>query len=354
MKISVIMPIYNMEQFLDNSIPSILNQSFRDFELLLINDGSQDKSIELCRKYERLDNRVTVFDLENRGVSAARNMGIKMARGAYIRFVDADDLLPEDSLELLVEAMESEEGIHLVIGKYESKYGYYQSALEGCRTFEEFMLDFADYIPSFYYGVVWNKLYRKELIEEGKLQFDPGLTWCEDFVFNLLYYERCRKIRYLSRCVYRYIIRKEGLTVKGITDNHVRLKDAHLVRYEAVTACAKKSGMYPLVKDKIDYFIAYEFYAMLSDLCKPSEKSYWHRYAAFRTILRDTEVRRILVPYKTGGMGYPLLRIVILGIRYHMYVPLFLILCIKERMKRRNQELIPKIRKVINNPSNRL
>ena len=101
--ISIIMPVYNAEQYLASSIESLLAQTVKDFELLLINDGSKDGSLAICREYEARDSRIRVFDKPNGGVSSARNMGLDEAKGEWLMFVDSDDWLTENTLELCLE-----------------------------------------------------------------------------------------------------------------------------------------------------------------------------------------------------------------------------------------------------------
>ena len=98
MKFSVIVPIYNVEQYLPFCIESVLNQSFKDFELILVNDGSTDNSLSVCKKYADKDSRIVVVDQENKWLSGARNSGIKLAKGDYLIFIDGDDAIKQDAL----------------------------------------------------------------------------------------------------------------------------------------------------------------------------------------------------------------------------------------------------------------
>ena len=115
--VSVIVPIYNAEQTLDRCVRSILDQRYEALEIFLINDGSLDGSLRICSRYAEQDNRITVVDTPNRGVSAARNEGIKRAKGKFLGFVDSDDWIESEHFELLVEAMNSaEKAVLSVIG----------------------------------------------------------------------------------------------------------------------------------------------------------------------------------------------------------------------------------------------
>ena len=107
-KVSIVVPIYNSEKELPRCIDSILNQTFSDFELILINDGSKDGSLNILKEYEQKDKRVTVIDNENNGVSETRNIGIRRSSGDYIAFVDSDDYIESDMVEALVESVEQQ------------------------------------------------------------------------------------------------------------------------------------------------------------------------------------------------------------------------------------------------------
>ena len=115
-KLSIIVPVYNVEKFLDECIQSIINQSFADFEIILIDDGSQDRSSQICDNYGRIDNRVSVIHKSNGGLADARNCGLRQAKGKYVAFVDSDDILPKDSLSQLINEIETSDA-DIVLGK---------------------------------------------------------------------------------------------------------------------------------------------------------------------------------------------------------------------------------------------
>ena len=105
--ISIVVPIYNSEKWLEKCVKSLINQTYQDIEILLINDGSKDRSLEICNEYAKKDNRIVVIDKENEGVSATRNLGIKKAQGEFIQFVDSDDYADVQMCEKLLNAIEN-------------------------------------------------------------------------------------------------------------------------------------------------------------------------------------------------------------------------------------------------------
>ena len=218
--VSIIIPVYNAENFLARCVDSVLGQEYTEFELLLIDDGSKDKSGAMCDAYAASDSRVRVFHKENAGVSAARNQALSEARGTYIQFLDSDDWMTPDSTKLLVRA--AEEGscdlviadFYRVVGERVSRKGDIEE--EGVMSPEEFAAHMMESPADYYYGVLWNKLYRRSIIEEHALRMNAEISWCEDFMFNLEYIRFAERITALHAPIYYYVKRKGSLvTTQG-------------------------------------------------------------------------------------------------------------------------------------------
>lgn len=182
--VSIIVPVYNAEKFLNRCVDSILGQEYRDFELILVDDGSRDMSGSICDAYAKTDERVVVIHKENSGVSDTRNQGIERAKGTYLQFVDSDDWLTPDATKLMVRAAE-EHGCDMVIsdfyrvvGDMVSRKGDIESdCVIDREEFASFMMENpADY----YYGVLWNKLYRRDLVNRFGIRVDAAK---DGFVF---------------------------------------------------------------------------------------------------------------------------------------------------------------------------
>jgi len=220
-KVSIIVPVYNAEKSLARCVDSILNQEFRDFELILMDDGSKDRSGEICDGYARADARVVVVHKENTGVSDTRNQAIARARGTFLQFVDSDDWLTADATKLMVRAAE-ETGCDMVIADFYRVVGEMVSRkgdidadqVIGREAFVGFMMENpADY----YYGVLWNKLYRRSLVEAHGIRMDAKLSWCEDFLFNLEYVRYATTFYALRTPVYYYVKTKGSLVNQKIS-----------------------------------------------------------------------------------------------------------------------------------------
>ena len=218
--VSIIVPVYNAEQYLRRCVDSILNQEYTDFEVFLVNDGSTDSSGDICEEYGNKDTRVIVIQKENTGVSDSRNLALDRARGKYLQFLDSDDWITPDATRLFVRAAE-EYGCDMVISDFYRVVGERLSPKgdieeEGVLTQEEFAAHMMENPADFYYGVLWNKLYRRDIVEEHKLRMDTDISWCEDFMFNLEYIRYAKVFYALHAPIYYYVKRKGSLASQGI------------------------------------------------------------------------------------------------------------------------------------------
>ena len=208
-KVSVIVPIYNKENTLKRCIDSILFQEYKDLELILVDDGSSDNSAHLCDEYKKIDNRVIVIHKKNTGVSDTRNYAIKISTGEFIQFVDADDYITKDATKLMVRTIVENNAdmvianFYRVVGKNASIKGDIdEKILMSTSNFADIMVkNPADY----YYGVLWNKLFKSSIIKQYNIKMDPKLKWCEDFIFNLEYMLNIKTIVSLPVPIYYYV-----------------------------------------------------------------------------------------------------------------------------------------------------
>ncbi len=208
-KVSVIVPVYNGEERLERCAYSILDQNFKDLELILVDDGSRDNSIGLMRELAHADSRVIALHKTNGGVSSARNAGLDVASGEYIQFCDVDDWVTADSTRLLTEAMEADD-VQMVIGDFyrdvkdlEAEKGSIHRA--GVISRREYADDMMLRSGDLYYGVLWNKLFRRDIIEENGLRLDENISLSEDTIFNLEYLLHVARINVIKDPVYHYV-----------------------------------------------------------------------------------------------------------------------------------------------------
>lgn len=205
--ISIIVPIYNAENFLYRCVDSILAQSYTDFELLLINDGSTDGSGAICDAYAVKDSRVRVFHKENGGVSSARNLGLDNAQGEYITFCDADDYVDPDWLAAYGEAIA--ENVDLAIQGYYSIEGK-EVKVKTLQASKGFTIEakrqlIVSLMSQKAYGYLWVKLFRKELITANNLRFVVQSAFREDEQFFSKYLENTASFACVNKVGYYYI-----------------------------------------------------------------------------------------------------------------------------------------------------
>ena len=219
--VSIIVPVYNAEHTIPRCIESILNQEYSDFELLLVNDGSTDGSGAVCDAYAARDARIRVIHKENTGVSDTRNTALDQARGTYLQFLDSDDWITPDATSSLVRAAESAQcdlvvsDFYRVVGERVSQKGDIDD--DGVMTREEYAAHMMENPADFYYGVLWNKLYRRSIVETHHLRMDPEISWCEDFMFNLEYIRYAETFRALQVPIYYYVKTKGSLANQSLT-----------------------------------------------------------------------------------------------------------------------------------------
>lgn len=251
--ISVIVPAYNSEKFVGKCIESIQNNSYKNIEIIIINDGSKDNTAAVVSEYAKADPRVVLINKENGGVSKARNTGIDVATGEYIAFIDSDDYISEDFLETLIKPC-IEQGAESAVSSYQmvtpdgkplpcSKTGFTDDFF---ITPQEVADNYFKYLDM---GVVnfVNRIHKRSVV--GDIRFSETLKWGEDGSFNLEVFRRCKRIYATPRELYYYVMHSSQATAKKmpgyaeqmvvhIGDIHNYLKD-----YGAYEKNAVKQGM---------------------------------------------------------------------------------------------------------------
>lgn len=219
--VSIIVPVYNAEMVINRCIDSILKQNYKDFELILVDDGSQDASGRICDEYAAKDSRIRVIHKQNTGVSDSRNLAICEAQGTYLQFVDSDDWISPEATGLLFSAAEAYP-CDLVISDFyrviDNRIAHKGDIQEnGLLNREEFASYMMEKPADFYYGVLWNKLYKRELIHQFQIKMNTEISWCEDFMFNLEYICHTKNIYVLRVPIYYYVKTKHSLSTQAIS-----------------------------------------------------------------------------------------------------------------------------------------
>lgn len=295
--VSVIVPVYRTERFLTDCIESILRQSFTNFELILVNDGSPDNSGAICEEYSRKDARIRVLHQENGGVSSARNMGLEKAQGEYIIFADSDDYLGKKHIQELCSAQSmSKESELLVISDYQpfSKNGQEQRSF-----FPEFTASLCGEKndPELFRRLVFNfmifppycKLYRRNIIEKYQLRFNTELHSAEDFDFNCRYIQHINKIIYTPSVQYYYRVdyKKYCPSNDGVLGQS-EILSAHTMAH-GIQEIAERMGVAQEIFPEICLWAANKHYFnRLEMLFVPNSKiDYRERKSLYRQLISD-------------------------------------------------------------------
>ena len=251
--VSIILPVYNAQSHLNRCLGSICAQQYEDLEIIVINDGSKDQSLPVCEEFRKKDSRILLVDKANSGVSDTRNLGLKLASGKYVQFVDSDDYIAPDYTARLVEAAERS-GADLVISPYTMvipagaskpeqvlekiqddlgvmhvarppetrEYGFLPAGIYDKDTFA---LRLMDKPASYFYGVLWNKLYRRDLIQMAHIRFEH-VVYAEDQLFNTRYLQVAQRFAAIDEAAYCYIQNPQSVC-------HTQVSAADMLRHRS-------------------------------------------------------------------------------------------------------------------------
>ncbi len=289
-KLSVIIPVYNSEKYLDKCIGSVLQNDFEDFELILIDDGSTDKSGEICDAYAAHDQRIVVSHQRNGGVSKARNSGIDLAQSDYVLFIDSDDYIPKNYLSSLFNHIE--QGYDLALCSVRHFY-LNGDVSDNCAC--ECEIDFSNISADdktiflelnrqyLLYGPV-NKIYKKSILTDYKISFPEDMSYGEDLIFNFAYLNHCRNLIYRHEPVYFYCNQNDSsLSSVYRSDrfwNEIRIS-------ETIDAFFEEKG---LKSKEYEAFISHRIFdSAYNHIC-----GYWNRECTLSLKEKLSEIKKIL------------------------------------------------------------
>lgn len=306
MKISIIIPVYNVEKYLVKCLDSIINQTHKNLEIILINDGSKDKSLNICKWYEKRDSRIIVIDKINEGVSIARNAGIEAATGNYIGFVDPDDWIEPNMYENMLRTIE----------KYECNIAFcnYSKDRGNIRTYKRIKINknvlskldiikdvianmigwdaWEDIITNNKYimGCIWRCLYKKDFIDSYNLRFAPGISIMEDLVFNVQALIYCDKACIDHGFYYHYMQHKASSLHRY---NEKMWKDQVEV-HNLLEKILKEADLYEFLKNRMDSrYIAMAACAVGNEVYRGNTKLK-QRVKIAKYIIDDDKLKEVL------------------------------------------------------------
>lgn len=223
--ISIVVPAYNVSDFLDRCIESLVNQTYLNLEIIIVDDGSKDSTSSLCDIWEKKDSRIRVIHKKNQGLGLARNTGLQYCKGKYISFVDSDDFVDKNMYETMVNILEKKDAdtcycSHNIYSNVEKKIIETAMIEEGIYAGKEILLDIIGAEPDFPKDCVrqmsvWACLFSNEIIQDYKLQFLSERDYiCEDLTFDIQYLPKSKKVVVIGDAFYNYCINENSLTHK--------------------------------------------------------------------------------------------------------------------------------------------
>lgn len=292
--ISVIVPIYNVEQYLDKCITSIVNQSYKNLEIILVDDGATDKCPDICDKWQIKDDRIIVIHKENGGLSDARNTGLEIATGKYISFVDSDDFISKYFVEVLYENLINtcSDLIQCSYLKVNSDYLEKKKKVDANLNTKVFntknalksLIEEVDLNQ-----VVWNKLYKKELLQEIRFEYSK---LNEDDFFSYQVFAKCNKIAYINIPLYYYLVRNDSIMGQHYSIKRLDGLEARFLRYEFLKKNYKELAS--LEKKNLLFFIIY-CYQMVLKINNKNEKKQAEKIVEnyFKKIINDHVILKL-------------------------------------------------------------
>ena len=308
--VSIILPVYNAQNHLARCVGSICAQTYRNIEIIILNDGSKDQSLPVCEEFRQKDSRILLVDKANSGVSDTRNLGLKLASGKYVEFVDSDDYLDPDFTERLVAAAEENEADFViapykmvipagaskpeqVLDKIQDELGVMSVARPpevreygflpaGVYDKDTFALRLMDKPASYFYSVLWNKLYRRDILTGNDIQFVSEMRWAEDLVFNLRYIQYAERFVAIDKPGYYYVQNPQSICHTQINAATIVQNKLQVFRY--YKDLYTRLGMYEEVRPQL-----YKFLIDIAESTYPSgpfkkvideAKAYWKEHKA--------------------------------------------------------------------------
>ncbi|MBU5480119.1 glycosyltransferase family 2 protein [Blautia sp. MSJ-19] len=294
--VSVIVPVYNVAPYLNKCLDSILGQTYKELEVIVVDDGSKDEGLRICREYESRDERVKVLHQENAGVSAARNFGMSIMTGSYVLFVDADDWIEPNMVEILVHEMEQKESVDAVFCGYQEIEDGTNKLLQTVTPNQRGQVRRDEGVEGLfgeYSTMLWNKLFRTSLIDQTNI-FNTSLKIGEDELWMIEVLKKARNIVLLGAPLYNYRYRSAGAS------KDVWISDARMTDYESQKMVLESIGDYH--SDELTLCAQKRLYYVGQRIMKAAY--YSGRYDIYEMIDREIDdVRTVWYKHHSNKLG---------------------------------------------------
>ena len=318
-KLSIIIPVFNVEETLKRCIESILMQAYADWELWLVDDGSTDSSGDICDVYSKQDSRIHVIHKKNEGVSSARNIGIDNATGRYVMFVDSDDYLEGDSLETMINFAEGYDADIVMCGFFyhfeesgEIKPNFVKNTFVGGNSQFVSVL-FKEALERELLNPPWNKVIKKKVLEQNQIRFISEYSICEDMIFTMKLLSVSTKIVSLNVPLYHYIYKKGENLVNRFHKNFYEALSAY---YELMKRYLETNGALDVLHRDINKLFVDKTISYFKKIYSYDGYDTKTKYRELKRIGEDIRNRDVLCGYKPMGGKKQL---VLTCLRYHWY-----------------------------------
>lgn len=259
--ISVIVAFYNQEKYLSKCINSILKQSYSKLQIILVDDGSNDKSCAICDEYSKRDSRIETYHLKNGGVSKARNFGLSKAKGDFVVFIDGDDCVKKSFVKDMYDSVTQNDD-DMVICQYERVWKAVHIPCKkidnsGRYTTREYLENTLKDAGHHYFGVVWNKIYRADVIRNNNILFRENVELGEDFIFNIEYWKNSSSVKVIDKRLYLYNKNGDGASQKNKKDIDSCKWELYNRKqiYKSYEQAFKELGLYDIHKEEILFYL---------------------------------------------------------------------------------------------------
>lgn len=332
LKISIIVPVYNAEKYIKRCLNSLINQTYENLEIIIIDDGSKDKSLKIVKEYSKKDKRIKIIEKENTGVSDTRNIGINNATGEYIMFVDSDDWLTKDSCEKYSKFFEY--NLDIIISKsfiiYPNKKEKSHSYIKKSKILSE--LEIEKLVSSIfiennnYFSFIeapWAKIFKTEFLKDNNIRFKKNLKIGEDTLLNFTAYNISNKIGFINNYTYNYYINE--LSVSNIFSKEI------FDEYEKLYIEYKKLDFFNKYQHEFDQFIVKQLFKFLKKYYfnKNNKETYKANKKHFMQLLKKEEYKKAINEVTIKEINSSKKRIIYFLIKQRAYVLLALLYYIK-------------------------
>ncbi len=242
--ISIVIPAYNAEKHIGRCLDSIVNQEFQVAEIIVVNDGSNDNTKEIVKAYQDKYPTIKLINQNNGGVATARNVGVLQAQQSNIWFVDADDEILPNSIFNICKSLNDAD---IIICAYTMAFEKLERICivdnnYGIIKAKDYVSNMMKKPNAFYYAGIWNKLFKRNIIIDNNIKFQTGLTWGEDFIFNMNYWCNCKNFSIINTPIYKYYRNTTGLTLKSLLNMGIK----------PIYNCKIKYNMYKAYKEMVN------------------------------------------------------------------------------------------------------